>query len=430
MMAGPGDNAAAGRGRDDGRLRASHADREQVIGVLKEAFVQGRLSADELDARAGQVYASRTHAELAEVTVDIPTGVTRARPLRDPWRATKASWLVVYALIVPGLITLVALPGGAGPTTGGEVATYTAVTYALFWLLGGSVMVASRLGQRRSGRQVPPRPAGVIEPGGEDYLPVYRARATGTFKAALGQGRLTGDEYDERVAQAAAAQSRAELAALVADLPSGRMDPPARPPTSKDVRIGVGVTIAAASVIAAILLSNPNNAGAFMAFILAAVTLLVAPIVTVGMKIDVRRRKVLHQPRTRHPHRRMPHLDGQRAAPVRRGRRERGLADHQAVHRHGALGQADRGDLQPQPPGHLQAHGVEQPQDVGHGDPAPRAGVRRQPVADRHQGSQQPRDPPAPGEAEVRRPPPGFGGDARQAGQTLAAAPEPDLLVV
>ena len=43
-MAGPGDEkAAAAAGR--GHLRASHADREQVIDVLKAAFVQGRLCA-------------------------------------------------------------------------------------------------------------------------------------------------------------------------------------------------------------------------------------------------------------------------------------------------------------------------------------------------------------------------------------------------
>jgi len=34
-----------------GHLRASHADREQVIGTLKTAFVQGRLGRDELDVR-------------------------------------------------------------------------------------------------------------------------------------------------------------------------------------------------------------------------------------------------------------------------------------------------------------------------------------------------------------------------------------------
>jgi hypothetical protein len=145
-------------GRDDGRLRASHADREQVIGTLKVAFVQGRLTGDELGARVDQVYASRTYAELAEVTADIPIEVSRARPPRAPWRATKIAWGVVYALILPGLVSLVALPGGPGPTTGREVATYFVVTYAMFWILGVVVMVASRRA-KHAGEQRPPRSA-------------------------------------------------------------------------------------------------------------------------------------------------------------------------------------------------------------------------------------------------------------------------------
>jgi Domain of unknown function (DUF1707) len=146
-MAGSGDNTAAA-GRGDGHLRASHADREQVIGTLKEAFVQGRLTADELDARVGQAYASRTYAELAGVTADVPAGLTRARSPRDPWRATKIAWVTVYALILPGFITLAALPGGPAPLTVTKVITYVAIIYAVFWILGVSVAVASRLGQR------------------------------------------------------------------------------------------------------------------------------------------------------------------------------------------------------------------------------------------------------------------------------------------
>jgi hypothetical protein len=157
-MAGPGDNTAAVEGRGDGHHRTSHADREQVIGTLKAAFVQGRLTKDELGARVDQVYASRTYAELAEVTVDIPNELTGARPPRDPWRATKVAWGVVYALILPGLITLAGLPGGPAPTTVGEVVTLAAVVYAVFWILGVSMMVASRLG-KRSGGQLPPRSA-------------------------------------------------------------------------------------------------------------------------------------------------------------------------------------------------------------------------------------------------------------------------------
>ncbi len=48
VIIGPGDEMAAGTaGR--GRLRASHADREQVIGTLKDVFVQGLLDKDEFD---------------------------------------------------------------------------------------------------------------------------------------------------------------------------------------------------------------------------------------------------------------------------------------------------------------------------------------------------------------------------------------------
>ncbi len=127
--------------------------------------------------------------------------------------------------------------------------------------------------------------------GGVQYLPLYRQRATSILKTALAQGRLTEDEYDERMGQASASGSRAELAALLADLPVARMNPRARPPAATDVRIGVGAIIAAACTIAAILLSSPDNGLAFLVFIAAAVTLLVAPILTVGLMVDVRRQK-------------------------------------------------------------------------------------------------------------------------------------------
>ena len=148
MTAEPGDDAAAAEGRGDGHLRASHADREQVIGTLKAAFMQGRLTGDELDARAGQVYASRTYAELAEVTADIPAELTGTRPPRDPWRATKIAWGVVYALIAPGIFTLLAFSNEPAPATAGEAATRFASFYAAFWILGVSVLVASRLRRR------------------------------------------------------------------------------------------------------------------------------------------------------------------------------------------------------------------------------------------------------------------------------------------
>ena len=85
-MTSPGDERAAAAGGGD-RLRASHADREQVIDALKAAFVQGRLDKGEFDARVGQAFISRTYAELAALTADIPAGRSASPPPRRPARA-------------------------------------------------------------------------------------------------------------------------------------------------------------------------------------------------------------------------------------------------------------------------------------------------------------------------------------------------------
>jgi len=69
--------------------RASRADRDRVIDLLKAAFVQGRLDRDEFDARVGQALVSRTCGELAAVTAGIPAGLTAALPRRPPARARR-----------------------------------------------------------------------------------------------------------------------------------------------------------------------------------------------------------------------------------------------------------------------------------------------------------------------------------------------------
>jgi putative transcriptional regulator len=63
-----------------GHLRASHADREQAIEMLKAAFAQDRLAKDEFEARVGQAFAARTYAELAAVTGDILASVIPGQP--------------------------------------------------------------------------------------------------------------------------------------------------------------------------------------------------------------------------------------------------------------------------------------------------------------------------------------------------------------
>ena len=135
-----------------------------------------------------------------------------------------------------------------------------------------------------------PRPGSEIVANGKPLPVTYadRERVIRTLKAALAQGRLTEDEHDERTARASVSRSHAELTALTADLPDGIT---ALPPTPRDVRIALGVIIAAAGVLAAVLVTNPDNALAFMAALAAIATLIVAPIITVGLIIDVRHQK-------------------------------------------------------------------------------------------------------------------------------------------
>jgi hypothetical protein len=65
--------------RRDGRLRASDADREQVVERLRTAATEGRLSSDELDERVHRALTAITYDDLDAVLDDLP----RSRPERS-----------------------------------------------------------------------------------------------------------------------------------------------------------------------------------------------------------------------------------------------------------------------------------------------------------------------------------------------------------
>ena len=169
-MTGPGNEMAAGPA-DGGRLRASPADREQVIEVLKAAFVQGRLAKDEFDARVGQAFTARTYAQLAAVTADLPAGLVTARP----GEAARVQRSVVAIISVITVLTA-GLWAAAWSANGDNGALNVAVFSLTFaWLgtviLTGAVTLESRR-HNRSGGQLPPRPTS-----GEDG-PVFRRQAS------------------------------------------------------------------------------------------------------------------------------------------------------------------------------------------------------------------------------------------------------------
>ncbi len=57
-----------------GNALASDADRERAIDVLKAAFAEGRLTKEDHGARVQRAYTSRTYAELAALSADLPAG--------------------------------------------------------------------------------------------------------------------------------------------------------------------------------------------------------------------------------------------------------------------------------------------------------------------------------------------------------------------
>ncbi|MFG2512430.1 DUF1707 domain-containing protein [Streptomyces sp. NPDC048584] len=64
----------SGTGSSPG-LRASHADRDRVVDVLRVAAGDGLLTADELDERLESALSARTLSELALLTTDLPAAV-------------------------------------------------------------------------------------------------------------------------------------------------------------------------------------------------------------------------------------------------------------------------------------------------------------------------------------------------------------------
>ncbi len=55
-------------------MLAATADRERTVDVLKAAFIEGRLSQEEFDARSSRVMTARTYADLAAIVADLPMG--------------------------------------------------------------------------------------------------------------------------------------------------------------------------------------------------------------------------------------------------------------------------------------------------------------------------------------------------------------------
>ena len=167
MTAGREDGTAAGLGR----LRTSRADREQAVDVLKAAFVQGRLAKDEFDSRVGQVFASRTYADLDALTADIPDEVISAQPPAE--HAPEVGRVLSFKTAAcvgavgagPSMTSAVVVlaqssgvPAVAGVLFVGLTGLFVAGLLAALLILGSWI---ARRPQRRTAQGPPSGPAGV-----------------------------------------------------------------------------------------------------------------------------------------------------------------------------------------------------------------------------------------------------------------------------
>jgi Domain of unknown function (DUF1707) len=169
-MAGPENEMAADSGR--GRLRASDADREHVVGTLKAAYVHGLVTKDEFDARVSQTFASRTYAELGLITADIPAGLAAAPPpprpgpakANPPARAnlTPGERAIMATGLLAALALVVALL--AGGAVGGLLALGgLGSAFVSAFLIAAQVRSSRR--DRHSGDHLPPQRASHNGPG-------------------------------------------------------------------------------------------------------------------------------------------------------------------------------------------------------------------------------------------------------------------------
>jgi hypothetical protein len=157
-------------------MRASRGDRERAVEMLKTAFVQDRLTKDELDARVPAALAARTYADLDALTADIPISpklsalpqtvpaplsphVARRTEVRRAVRSGAAALTVVIVAIstVAGVVGRNLLFAVAAAVAAMTLAAVAAGFVAL--IIRGGLAIDEQSRRRKQSRgQTPPRP--------------------------------------------------------------------------------------------------------------------------------------------------------------------------------------------------------------------------------------------------------------------------------
>jgi hypothetical protein len=160
MTTGPGDRMLP---PGYGDMRTSTAERERAVDVLKAAFAEGRLDQTEYGDRVGQVYASRTYAELAAITADLPVGPFGGMP-PVPYQPMYGPPMYGPPMLGPPMAPLVPAPYAVPtrqetrPTNGMAIAAFvfalgSVLTAGLTGVLAIVLAIAAMVRIRRTGEE-------------------------------------------------------------------------------------------------------------------------------------------------------------------------------------------------------------------------------------------------------------------------------------
>jgi hypothetical protein len=156
-------------------VRASDAEREQVVAELREHAAHGRLTLEEFSQRVDEAYGAKTVAELEEVKRELPS--ISASPATRPRRKARR-WLISIMggadrrgrWRVPQKMVVLSLMGGCDLDLRQAQIEHGEVTITIFSVMGGTdVYVPEGIevdiggltimgGTDEHGHDAPPRP--------------------------------------------------------------------------------------------------------------------------------------------------------------------------------------------------------------------------------------------------------------------------------
>lgn len=116
---------------DPWRFRASDADREKYLAVLREAYAEGRLTAEEYDQRMTSALSARTYADLATLLHELPVKPGSV-PGPPGWTGQSRAAVVPRAPQQGGRPVAVPQAGTHQPQPLGSAATSDSVVLSIF----------------------------------------------------------------------------------------------------------------------------------------------------------------------------------------------------------------------------------------------------------------------------------------------------------